>query len=105
MPRRRDRHQGCQHGRPSRDKYPAAWWCSNQQADGHTDFHLPSQAELFMTLLHAPQLFQKESWYWTSTQLSRNLAFAQYFEYGGSCWLDKVSELRVRAFRWIPLTA
>lgn len=89
----------------SRDKYPAAWWCSNQQVDGHADWHLPSQAELFMALLYAPQAFEKESWYWSSTQDSRTYAFVQDFAYGYSGWRAKGLELRVRAFRWIHLNA
>lgn len=87
----------------SRDKYPAAWWCANQQHRGCTDWHLPSQAELFMALLNAPGAFEKEGWYWSSTQGSRYFAFAQAFEYGNSGWYVKDGEFRVRAFRWIPL--
>ena len=84
-------------------KFPAAKWASEHTADGHQDFHLPSQAELFMASLHAPQVFNKEGWYWSSTQLSADDAFEQGFEYGGSLWGGKDSERRVRAVRWIPL--
>lgn len=83
-------------------EHPAAQWAAKQTADGHTDFHLPSQAELFIALLCAPEKFKKSSWYWSSTQTSRNYAFAQDFEYGYSACSYKDNECRVRAVRWIP---
>lgn len=86
-------------------KHPAAKWASQYTADGHSDFHLPAKLDMVMAHICAPQLFKKQGWYWTSTQDSRNHAFAQDFEYGGSRWLSKVSEHRVRAFRWIHLNA
>lgn len=85
-------------------EFPAAWWCDDLQVGPLDDFHLPSQAELFLASLHAPQLFQKEGWYWSSTQSSRGLAFVQDFELGRSYWGDKGNEHRVRAFRWIQAT-
>jgi hypothetical protein len=69
----------------------------------HDDWHLPSQAELFLASLYAPQVFEKEGWYWSSTQGSRGSAFVQDFEHGGSYWGGKGNEYRVRAVRWIPL--
>lgn len=83
--------------------YPAAQWAAAYTADGHADFHLPSQAELFMASLHAPQVFDKDGWYWSSTQDSPGTAFAQDFEDGSSYWFTKGGKLRVRALRWIPL--
>lgn len=83
--------------------FPAAEWAAQHSADGHTDFHLPSQAELFMALLYAPQVFDKSPWYWSSTQYSPLSAFAQDFEYGRSSWVSKDYDWRVRAVRWIPL--
>lgn len=82
--------------------FPAAEWAAQYSADGHTDFHLPSQAELFMASLYAPQVFDKRPWYWSSTQDSPYDAFAQDFEYGNSHWHGKDSGWRVRAVRWIP---
>lgn len=84
-------------------KYPAAQWAANYTNDGHKDFHLPSQAELFMASLHAPQEFNKEGWYWSSTQTSAFTAFVQDFELGLSTWYGGGNEYRVRAVRWIPL--
>lgn len=83
--------------------FRAAQWASEYTADGHKDFHLPGQAELFMALLYAPQAFEKTSRYWSSTQDDRNGAFAQDFEGGYSYWFSKGNALRVRAVRWIPL--
>lgn len=83
--------------------HPAAKWAHAYSADGHADFHLPSRLDLVMAHICAPHLFQKGGWYWTSTQGSRNDAFAQDFEDGGSYWDIKGSGLRVRAFRAIPL--
>lgn len=89
------------HAASTGQKFPAAAWAHAHTADGHTDFHLPSQAELFLASLYAPQVFGKESWYWTSTQHSRSSAFVQDFEHGGSNWSFKVGGYRVRAVRWI----
>lgn len=82
--------------------FPAAEWAAAYTADGHTDFHLPSQADLFFASLHAGNDFAK-ALYWASTQISGRDAFAQYFEYGSSYWTSKAYGFRVRAVRWIPL--
>lgn len=82
--------------------HPATTWATNQvSAEGHQDFHLPSQAELFMASLHAPEVFNKRGWYWSSTQGSASGAFVQDFEYGLSYWFSKDNAYRVRAVRWI----
>lgn len=83
--------------------FPAAQWAAAYTADGHADFHLPSQAELFMASLYAPKAFNQNSWYWSSTQGSADLAFVQDFEHGLSHWYGKDDGFRVRAVRWIPL--
>lgn len=89
----------------ARGEHPAAEFASKFQADGHSDFHLPSQLELLMASICAPQLFQKAGWYWSSTQNSRRNAFCQDFEVGHSSWSGEGYEWRVRPFRWIHLTA
>jgi hypothetical protein len=86
-------------------KFAAAQWARAYTADGHTDFYLPSRMDWLYAYLSAPQLFSKEGWYWSSTQVSRGNAFVQDFEYGCSDWDGKDDEPRVRAFRWIPLSA
>lgn len=83
-------------------KHPAAKWAAERTADGHSDFHLPSQLDLFMAQMYAPQLF-KEGTYWSSTQVSSASAFVQYFALGHSDWHVKDIEFRVRAFRTIQL--
>jgi hypothetical protein len=83
------------------EKHPAAAWCENYQDDGHHDFHLPSRFDLLIAFLTAPQVFEKEGWYWSSTQASRRYAFVQAFASGNSGWSGKDVEFRVRAFRWI----
>lgn len=84
-------------------EFPAAWWCADLQVGPLDDFHLPSQAELFLASLYAPQLFNPEGWYWSSTQHGRSSAFVQYVADGDSGWHLKGSEGRVRAVRWIQL--
>lgn len=86
-------------------EHNAAKWAAEYTADGHKDFHLPSRLDLLMGFICAPQLFQKSGWYWSSTQASRHFAFVQAFEGGGSNWSGKGNEHRVRAFRWVHLTA
>ena len=85
--------------------HPAALWTVAYTADGHTDFHLPSRLDLVMAHICAPELFQKSDWYWTSTQHSRDGAFVQDFENGFSGYGSKGYGRRVRAFRWVHLTA
>jgi len=83
-------------------KHPAAEWARGYTADGHTDFFLPSQLDLFMASICAAHLFKKSGWYRSSTQHSRVSAFVQGFEYGNSTWYNKGTDYRVRAFRAIP---
>jgi hypothetical protein len=84
------------------DGYAAAKYCAGYEADGHTDFFLPSQLDLLMAHICAPKKFNPDGYYWSSTQGSRNYAFVQGFAYGYSYWYGKGSERRVSAFRVIP---
>lgn len=83
--------------------HPAAKWAAAYTADDRQDFHLPAKLDLVMAHICAPQLFDKEGYYWTSTQYSRTSAFVQGFESGNSDWDNKGLEHKVRAFRWIQL--
>lgn len=84
--------------------HPAAAWAAAHQADGHSDFYLPSRLELLMCWLAAPQLFKKDGWYWSSSQFSRSHAWCQGFERGGSYGSGvKDNELRARPVRTIHL--
>lgn len=82
---------------------PAALQIHGKDIAGHTDWYLPSLGELNSAAANVPEQFDTKGVYWTSTQTSRNSAFAQGFEGGGSDWLNKDLEFRVRAFRRIPL--
>lgn len=84
-------------------KHPAALAASKHNADGHTDFYLPSRFESLLCWLSAPQVFGKEGYYWSSSQVSRYDAWFQDFEYGFSTYGDKGGELRVRPVRRIHL--
>lgn len=83
--------------------HPVAEWAASYEANGLTDFYLPSRLELLMCYLAAPQLFKKEGYYWSSSQSSRYHAWCQDFEYGDSYDNDEDSELRARPVRTIQL--
>ncbi len=82
---------------------PAAMKVAAIEIDGHKDWFLPSLGQLNAAAANVPELFDKDGWYWTSTQYSRLSAFVQAFEYGDSYWDGKGNPLRVRAFRAISL--
>lgn len=67
--------------------------------------HIPSQAELQLLCATLHEKFNKEDWYWSSTQTSAGLAFVQVFEgsYSYSLWGGKDGEYRVRAVRGLPV--
>ncbi len=71
---------------------------------GHQDWYLPATAELQALHANVPELFSKDSWYWSSTQYSRISAWVQGFEYGRSDNYDKGNEFRARSVRKIPLS-
>lgn len=79
--------------------HPAATACSEYQADGHSDFYLPAAAELYQGWLNVPDLFAKDTYYWSSTQRSAYSAFLMTFLDGGQSHDAKSSELRVRPVR------
>ena len=82
---------------------PAALKVRELTIDGHADWHLPSLGELSSAAANVPELFDAEGEYWTSTQLSRLIAFVQVFESGVSGWSYKEFGRRVRAFRRVQL--
>lgn len=83
-------------------EFPAAEWAAAYTADGHADFHLPSQADLFFASLQPDDPFAKK-WHWSSTQDGSYGAFYQSFEDGRSGWFNEGLELLVRPVRWIQL--
>lgn len=79
--------------------HPSATVCAEYEADGHGDFYLPAAAELYQGWLNAPDLFEKDCYYWSSTQRSASNAFLMGFDGGGQSGNDKDPELRVRPVR------
>ena len=86
-------------GNEDETKYPASNACAEYQADGHHDFYLPAAAELYHCWLNVPELFAKDTWYWSSSQRSAHSAFTMYFGGGGQDDDAKSHELRVRPVR------
>ena len=87
-------------GNDDEGKYPAADACAEYQADGHHDFYLPAAAELYHCWVNVPDLFAKDTWYWSSTQRSADFAFSMHFDGGGQVSHGgKILELRVRPVR------
>lgn len=71
--------------------------------EGHTDWFIPSRLQMLALYEASPDLFDKDSWYWTSSQYSRGTAWCQDFEYGYSSAYGKDDELRARPVRSIQL--
>jgi len=91
-------------------EHPAALWASQVTTDrepytmaGHADYYLPAHNELMLMWICAPQLFEKNGWYWTSTQYSPYSAWVQGFEHGTSTIDYKDNEFRAVAVRRLVL--
>ncbi|MGN8276635.1 DUF1566 domain-containing protein [Pseudomonas sp. SMN5] len=80
-------------------EHPAANACAEYQADGNHDFYLPACAELYHCWVNVPELFAKDTWYWSSSQRSANDAYYMNFVDGIQDYDGKVYELRVRPVR------
>jgi hypothetical protein len=81
------------------DKHQAADACAEHQADGHHDFYLPACAELYHCWVNVPELFAKDTYYWSSSQRSAYTAFSMVFGVGTQDFNGKLNELRVRPVR------
>jgi hypothetical protein len=79
--------------------HPAIEAVAAYTAEGHTDFYLPACAELYHCWVNAPELFAKDTWYWSSSQRSAGYAFLMYFDAGTQDTTVKGNELRVRPVR------
>lgn len=84
--------------------HPAAEWAAGLEIDGHVDWYLPARREAALCYANTPELFE-EGWHWTSTQSSRDGAYAQYFTYGRQDRGDKYGGLRARAVRRLANSA
>lgn len=72
---------------------------------GHTDWYLPAASELRALQASVPESFDKQDWYWSSTQDLRHDAWIQDFDDGSSSSDGKDNEFRARPVRQIPLHA
>lgn len=82
------------------DRCPAAKLANEYEADGHTDFYLPSRREMMVALANVPHLFFNQgSWYWTSTPRTESYAWVVGFERGLVSSDYLTCEFRVRPFR------
>jgi len=70
---------------------------------GHSDWYIPSRLEMLALYESSPELFSKDSYYWTSSQYSRDSAWCQDFECGSSHADRKDHEFRARPVRSIQL--
>lgn len=83
-----------------RDHSPAAKLAAGYECDSHSDFYLPAQRELMIAAANASHLFDKDSWYWSSTAYGTGSAWAVDFEYGSVNYYGRRrDEFRVRPFR------
>jgi len=64
--------------------HPAAQLCAGLVIDGFNDFYLPAARELKALFANGCDAFNSDKWYWSSTQFSRNYAYGQDFNYGGT---------------------
>lgn len=83
--------------------HPAAYAAARYEKDGHVDFYLPSRREMMVMLANVPSLFNKDSWYWTSTPRLESYAWVVDFEHGYVNYDDRSNEFRVRPVRRFPL--
>ncbi|SAM35794.1 DUF1566 domain-containing protein [Pseudomonas sp. 1 R 17] len=63
--------------------HPAAQFCAAFERDGHKDFYLMARREASFLEITVPEVFT-QSYHWTSSQRSANLAYGMDFEDG---WL------------------
>lgn len=83
----------------SEHDHPAAQWAAELAIDGLSDFYLPARHELQLAYLNAPELFETDGWYWTSTQYSASSAWIQTFTNGSQGYGHKGGASRARAVR------
>ena len=82
-------------------RFPAACLALSLTANGFNDWYLPARHELRLAYLNAPEIFNLDGWYWTSTQYAGDASYAwgQDFDDGGQGTGGKGSKGRVRAVR------
>ena len=82
-------------------RFPAACFALSLTANGFNDWYLPARHELRLAYLNAPEIFNLDGWYWTSTQYAgyASDAWYQYFGNGTQHNGGKGYKGRVRAVR------
>lgn len=60
----------------------AAAWAEKQDADGHTDFRVPSRFESALIYANGQKHVDQSRWHWTSTKSGSSNAWIQYFGLG-----------------------
>ena len=75
--------------------HPAAAYCRGMGEQ----WYLPAHAEMMAAFVHSPESFNKEGYYWSSTQDGHYYAWVQDFEYGSSYGSYKGLKRRVRPAR------
>lgn len=79
--------------------HAAAKACANHESGEHGDFYLPACAELYHGWLNVPGIFNKDRWYWSSSQRSADYAFLVLFDVGSQYGNVKGGECLVRPVR------
>nr|WP_298118275.1 DUF1566 domain-containing protein [uncultured Pseudomonas sp.] len=79
--------------------HPAAEAAAKYTTDGHNDFFLPAASELYHGWLNVPGIFNKDRYYWSSSQRSADNAFGLNFGGGYQYNCAKGSEWLVRPVR------
>lgn len=69
------------------------------EVEGHKDLYLMASGEGHALFANDLGIFETDDYFWTSTQYSGHLAWAQYFDDGDSSYVDKDLECRARAVR------
>lgn len=83
--------------------HPAAKWADDYEKDGHTDFHLPSIAELDVAYVTMPERFVENDMYWSSTDRNAAMVHARNFGDMDMPFFFKVFAGRARAVRTVPV--
>ena len=69
------------------------------EVNRHTDWRAPDQEDMMLAYINAPDLFEKDDWYWTNSPYGSGYAWAVGFEDGGVLFWGRDTEFRVRPVR------
>lgn len=71
------------------------------EVNGHSDWRAPDQEDMMLAYINAPNLFDKDDWYWTVKPYGSYGAWAVDFEDGSVRYWRRYDEFRVRPVRSI----